>query len=133
MFYYYERMGRSWPRTGGSALFEAEPAPGRRYSIWWRDPVLGRGSFKVTHPGQLKALHGLEVLDASRLPDFPMDAPLSRRLDGGAAHRGEHRPPSWVAVLSQGPSGGRSGVNILAIGDVGSTLPHRAGSCWAGM
>ena len=27
------------------------------------DPVLGRGSFRVTHPGQLAHPHGLEVLD----------------------------------------------------------------------
>ena len=51
------------------------------------DPVLGRGSFKVTHPGQLLAGHGLETLDASRLPCFdngPVAAALNRARSGDA-------------------------------------------------
>ena len=50
---------------------EVEPAGGwRLFDAVSGDPVLGRGSVKVNHPGQLLSGHGLEALDASRLPDF---------------------------------------------------------------
>ena len=124
MFYYYEKDGKILASDRGDLPYsKAEPAPGAPvFYLVEGDPVLGRGSFKVTHPGQLKALHGLEVLDASRLPDFPMDAPLSAALTEGRLTAVNIGRPSWVAVLSQGPSGGKKRVNILAIGDVGSTL-----------
>ena len=49
---------------------QTEPANSwRMFAAVPGDPVLGRGSFKVTHPGQLLAGHGLEGLDASRLPE----------------------------------------------------------------
>ena len=63
------------PDTGPSnhwRLFAAVPG----------DPVLGRGSFKVNHPGQLLAGHGLEALDASRLPAFD-GGPTSAMLNDG--------------------------------------------------
>ena len=45
---------------------QVEPAQcWRLYAAVPGDPVLGRGSFKVNHPGQLLAGHGLEVLDAA--------------------------------------------------------------------
>ena len=75
MFYYYEKEGGILASDRGDLPWpKAEPAPGA--PIWYLiegDPVLGRGSFRVSHPGQLKAPHGLEVLDASRLPDVPLD------------------------------------------------------------
>ncbi len=77
MFYYYEKDGKILASDRGDLPYsKAEPAPGTPICYLVEgDPVLGRGSFKVTHPGQLKALHGLEVLDASRLPDFPWTRP----------------------------------------------------------
>ena len=52
----------------------APPASGRLFALVGGDPVLGRGSFKVTHPGQLTAAgQGLEALDASRLPQGEAD------------------------------------------------------------
>ena len=68
MFYYYEKDGKILASDRGDLPYsKAEPAPGAPvFYLVEGDPVLGRGSFKVTHPGQLKALHGLEVLDASR-------------------------------------------------------------------
>ena len=86
------------------------------------DPVLGRGSFKVNCPGQLRAPHGLEVLDASRLPDFPLDAPLSAALEEGMLTAVNTGRAGWEQVLSQRAGTEKKRVNILAIGDVGSTL-----------
>ena len=85
MFYYYEKDGNVLASDRGDLPWQkAEPAPGAPvFYLVEGDPALGRGSFKVTHPGQLKAPHGLEVLDASRLPDFPLDAPLSAALTEG--------------------------------------------------
>lgn len=60
MFYYYEKDGKILASDRGDLPYsKAEPAPGAPvFYLVEGDPVLGRGSFKVTHPGQLKALHG---------------------------------------------------------------------------
>ena len=83
MFYYYEKAGKLLASERRDLPYlKAEPAPGTPICYLVEgDPVLGRGSFKVTHPGQLANPNGLEVLDASRLPDFPLDAPLSAALE----------------------------------------------------
>ena len=85
MFYYYEKAGKLLASERRDLPYlKAEPAPGTPICYLVEgDPVLGRGSFKVNCPGQLRAPHGLEVLDASRLPDFPLDAPLSAALEEG--------------------------------------------------
>ena len=41
---------------------------GRVFYLVDGDPILGRGSFKVNHAGQLVQPHGLSVLDEARLP-----------------------------------------------------------------
>ena len=124
MFYYYEKDGNVLASDRGDLPWQkAEPAPGAPVCYLVEgDPALGRGSFKVTHPGQLKAPHGLEVLDASRLPDFPLDAPLSAALTEGRLTAVNIGRSGWEAVLSRAAGGGKKRVNILAIGDVGSTL-----------
>ena len=82
MFYYYEKAGKLLASERRDLPYlKAEPAPGTPICYLVEgDPVLGRGSFKVNCPGQLRAPHGLEVLDASRLPEFPLDGPLSAAL-----------------------------------------------------
>jgi len=118
---------------------EVPPIPeGRLFAPVQGDPALGRGSFRVNHPGQLLNPHGLEVLDASRLTDFS-DGPTavfsggkssSVALDGAAsAAIREGRVtavnvsrPNWRDCLTAAPRAGKKRVNLLAIGDVGSTL-----------
>lgn len=115
MLYYVLLLRKGWKilasDRGDLPYSKAEPAPGAPvFYLVEGDPVLGRGSFKVNHPGQLKAPHGLEVLDASRLPDFPMDAPLSAALTEGRLTAGEHRPPQLGGPsCPRAPAGGRSG------------------------
>ena len=69
MFYYYEKEGGILASDRGDLPWpKAEPAPGA--PIWYLiegDPVLGRGSFRVSHPGQLKAPHGLEAVSYTHL------------------------------------------------------------------
>ena len=57
MFYYYEKAGKLLASERRDLPYlKAEPAPGTPICYLVEgDPVLGRGSFKVTHPGQLKA------------------------------------------------------------------------------
>ena len=87
------------------------------------DPVLGRGSFKVTHPGQLTgAGHGLEALDASRLPQVQADERIARAIEDGRVTAVNISRPGWEKLIRWSPSAGKKRVNILAIGDVGSTL-----------
>ena len=89
MFYYYEKDGKilasdrsDLPYTPGTPR-AGEPI----YYLVEGDPILGRGSFKVNAPGQLLAPHSLEVLDASRLPQLKLDAPLASALEEiGRAH-----------------------------------------------
>lgn len=86
------------------------------------DPALGRGSFKVDHPGQLWDPHGLEVLDASRLPEVEIDAPTAAAIAEGRLTAVNGNRPGWEDQLSNPPKPGKKRVHILAIGDVGSTL-----------
>ena len=87
------------------------------------DPVLGRASFKVTHPGQLTgAGHGLEALDASRLPQVQADERIARAIEDGRVTAVNISRPGWEKLIRWSPSAGKKRVNIVAIGDVGSTL-----------
>ncbi len=123
-----EGLGPQTEPAGSWRLFAAVPG----------DPVLGRGSFKVNHPGQLLAGHGLAALDASRLPDFD-DGPTSAVVNGealpleldenvrqaiadGRLTAVNTARPGWEELLHWSPGSGKKRVNILAIGDVGSTL-----------
>ena len=85
------------------------------------DPVTGRGSFKANHPGQLAQPNSLNVFDASRLPDIPLDETLSAALADGRLTVVNSGRPGWERMLAD-PQTGKKRVNILAIGDVGSTL-----------
>ena len=85
------------------------------------DPVLGRGSFRANHAGQLAAPHGLSVLDASRLPKVKPDEKLGAALAEGRLTVVNRSRPNWERALEPRKQG-KKRVNILAIGDVGSTL-----------
>ena len=119
---------------------EVEPANSwRLFAAVPGDPVLGRGSFKVNHPGQLLAGHGLETLDATRLPCFDggpasarlgdgtvvpleLDENVRRAIEDGRLTAVNISRPGWEETLRWSPKAGKKRVNILAIGDVGSTL-----------
>lgn len=124
MFYYYEKDGKilasdrsDLPYTPGTPR-AGEPI----YYLVEGDPILGRGSFKVNAPGQLLAPHSLEVLDASRLPQLELDAPLASALEEGQLTAVNTARLGWESILTSTPNTGKKRVHILAIGDVGSTL-----------
>ena len=94
---------------------------GRVFYLVEGDPVLGRGSFRANHPGQLTDPHSLNILDASRLQAVSLDSPLSDALSEGRLTVVNTSRPAWERMLEP-PKTGKKRVNILAIGDVGSTL-----------
>lgn len=118
---------------------QTEPANSwRMFAAVPGDPVLGRGSFRVSHPGQLLAGHGLEALDASRLPSFDdgptsamvngevipleLDETVRQAIDDGRLTALNTARPCWEETIRRSFRSGKQRVNILAIGDVGSTL-----------
>jgi len=124
--YYYNSKGinlvspEPLPERFGNETAPLDGAP--MYILVHGDPILGRGSFRVTHPGQLANPHGLEVLDASRLSSPELDAPVATALARGHLTAVNMDRPNWEDVLTVKPSTAKKRVNILAIGDVGSTL-----------
>ena len=94
---------------------------GRIYYFVDGDSVLGRGSFRANHPGQLAAPHDLRVLDASRLPRITLDEALQSALDAGRLTVVNRSRPGWERMLRP-PVEGKKRLHLLALGDVGSTL-----------
>ena len=123
--YYYRYRGANLvsltPQEGLGAPVEPVLS-GRLFALVGGDPVLGRGAFKVTHPGQLENPDGLEVLDASRLPDVRVDGGVAAAIREGRLTAVNRNRPGWEEALADAPKAGKKRVNILAIGDVGSTL-----------
>ena len=122
-FYYYRKngallaSGTERPGLGSAAPDKNEPI----FYLTDGDPVLGRGSFRANAPGQLEVPCGLEVLDASRLPDLRLDETLEAALRAGRLTVVNTGRAGWERMLEM-PRKGKKRVNILAIGDVGSTL-----------
>jgi len=123
--YYYHYNGANLVSCEAQTAFGAPVLPvteGHLFFLIHGDPVLGRGSFKVTHAGQLAAPHGLEVLDASRLPSLEVDEAVAAAIADGRLTAVNTGRGDWEDVLTAAPSSARKRVNMLAIGDVGSTL-----------
>lgn len=124
MPHYYNYQGHTLVTLAPAPEYgpEVPPVPGRMFAPVHGDPVLGRGSFRVNHPGQLAAPHGLAVLDASRLPVVELDAPARAALEAGQLTAVNVDRLGWEALLSAAPKAGKKRLHLLAIGDVGSTL-----------
>ena len=124
--YYYNINGATLVSLSPLEGFGPQVEPAQCWRLFAAvpgDPVLGRGSFKVTHPGQLTgAGHGLEALDASRLPQVQADERIARAIEDGRVTAVNISRPGWEKLIRWSPSAGKKRVNIVAIGDVGSTL-----------
>ena len=121
--YYYRHLDAALASFEPLDGFTPAPPPteGPLFVAAHGDPVLGRGSFRVNHPGQLTDPHGLNVLDASRLPEAELDGPVSAALKRGQLTAINVDRPGWQELLTP-PVPSKKRVNLLAIGDVGSTL-----------
>ena len=123
--HYYHHNGANLVSFEPQSAFGAEISPvtsGHLFFLVHGDAKLGRGSFKVTHPGQLTRPHTLEVLDASRLENTPVDEAVSAAIAEGRLTCVNMDRDNWEDVLSWNPGKAKKRVNMLAIGDVGSTL-----------
>lgn len=125
MFFYYEKSGILLASDRADLPLPAgDPAvlgDGPVAFLLQGDPILGRDRFKVTHPGQLLSPHGLAVLDGSRLPQLLLDDTLSAALAQGRLSAVNMARTAWERALAP-HAPGKKRVNVLAIGDVGSTL-----------
>lgn len=95
---------------------------GHIYAAVSSDSILGRGLFKVTHSGQLSAPDSFDQLDASRLCTTETDDILADAISEGRVTAVNTSRLNWQDMLDISPSNKKKRVNILAIGDVGSTL-----------
>ena len=103
--YYYQHNGASLASTAPLDGFTPAPPPadGQLFVAIHGDPVLGRSLFRVNHPGQLTDPHSLNVLDASRLPQTELDAPLTAALERGQLTAVNIDRPGWQACLVSPP------------------------------
>ncbi len=124
MFYYNYKGANlvSLTKQEGLGPEIAPVTSGPLFALVSGDPILGRGRFKVTHPGQLVNPHGLEVLDASRLESVEVDEAVSAAIAEGRLSAVNTGRVNWEEVLTAPRQMGKKRMNILAIGDVGSTL-----------
>lgn len=124
MYYYHHRGAHlaSLTPLDGFGPPTAPVTEGPLFAPILGDAVLGRGSFRVDCPGQLLAPHGLEVLDASRLPEAETDEFTRAAISQGRLTAVNTGRPGWENLLSAVPKLEKKRVNLLAIGDVGSTL-----------
>lgn len=93
----------------------------------FRRPMLtGRESFAVSDPALLTAEEGVETLTSNRqaAPEIPDD--LSRAVAAGRVRAVNGGHPRWESLLEPAfplcPPDKKLRVNLLALGDVGSTL-----------
>lgn len=124
MYYYhkYDRYFVSLEPVEGWQPLNEPVGEGPLYAVVHGDPRLGRGSFKVTHPGQLVNPHGLETLDASRLERVELDEFTRKAMEQGRLTAVNVDRENWRDCVEWQPPQGKKRVHLLAIGDVGSTL-----------
>ena len=103
-----------------------------------RDPAVGRASFCVSDPRQLAArAEDVSWLDPSRMGVSapPLPRRIQRSIDARLLRAVNIRHPRWEEYLtpSDRHAAGKRRVNLLAVGDVGSTLltalELRGGDC----
>ena len=104
----YERIG-------------ALPGEGEIIFLFAREMLAGRESFPVTDAALLTEKEGVETLDASA-PGPAIPAELEVAIRTGRVRAVNRLHPRWQELLSPPSRRGKYRVNLLGLGDVGSTL-----------
>lgn len=127
MFYYYEKDGLQLCSLNPNLPLVKSKCPkagdAPTIFLFERDPQNCRAAFSVNHSGQILAKEeDIRFLDACRMPQGAVDSFLSEQISKGHLRAVNFRHPRWPELLNPRESSGKKRINLLAIGDVGSTL-----------
>lgn len=123
MYHYYTYDGRTLCSAGALPYPEisALPETGEVLWVFHRPPLSGRDTFPVTDPAQLTEREGVASLCAAPGPEgLPRE--LTNAIRTGRVRAVNLAHPRFEELMAPLPRPEKVRVNLLALGDVGSTL-----------
>lgn len=123
MYHYYTYDGRTLCSAGALPYREisALPETGEVLWVFHRPPLSGRDTFPVTDPAQLTEREGVASLCAAPGPEgLPRE--LTNAIRAGRVRAVNLAHPRFEELTAPLPRPEKVRVNLLALGDVGSTL-----------
>jgi len=123
MYHYYTYDGRTLCSAGALPYPEisALPETGEVLWVFHRPPLSGRDTFPVTDPAQLTEREGVASLCAAPGPEgLPLE--LTNAIRAGRVRAVNLAHPRFEELMAPLPRPEKVRVNLLALGDVGSTL-----------
>lgn len=123
MYHYYTYDGRTLCSAGALPYPEisALPETGEVLWVFHRPPLSGRDTFPVTDPAQLTEREGVASLCAAPGPEgLPQE--LTNAIRAGRVRAVNLAHPRFEELTAPLPRPEKVRVNLLALGDVGSTL-----------
>lgn len=100
---------------------DALPAAGEVIFLLYRPLLTGRESYPVTDAALLTERESVDTLNAST-PAPPVPPELAAAVKAGRVRAVNGQHPRWQELLSPLPKKEKYRVNLLGLGDVGSTL-----------
>ena len=123
MYHYYTYDGRTLCSAGALPYPEisALPETGEVLWVFHRPPLSGRDTFPVTDPAQLTEREGVASLCTAPGPEgLPRE--LTNAIRAGRVRAVNLAHPRFEELMAPLPRPEKVRVNLLALGDVGSTL-----------
>lgn len=123
MYHYYTYDGRTLCSAGALPYPEisALPETGEVLWVFHRPPLSGRDTFPITDPAQLTEREGVASLCAAPGPEgLPRE--LTNAIRAGRVRAVNLAHPHFEELMAPLPRPEKVRVNLLALGDVGSTL-----------
>lgn len=123
MYHYYTYDGRTLCSAGALPYPEISVLPETGEVLWvfHRPPLSGRDTFPVTDPAQLTEREGVASLCAAPGPEgLPRE--LTNAIRAGRVRAVNLAHPRFEELMAPLPRPEKVRVNLLALGDVGSTL-----------
>lgn len=123
MYHYYTYDGRTLCSAGALPYPEisALPETGEVLWVFHRPPLSGRDTFPVTDPAQLTEREGVASLCAAPGPEG-LPRKLTNAIRAGRVRAVNLAHPRFEELTAPLPRPEKVRVNLLALGDVGSTL-----------
>ena len=123
MYHYYTYDGRTLCSAGALPYPEisALPETGEVLWVFHRPPLSGRDTFPVTDPAQLTEREGVASLCAAPGPEV-LPRELTNAIRAGRVRAVNLAHPRFEELMAPLPRPEKVRVNLLALGDVGSTL-----------